>query len=102
MIEQELIKLGVRGVSVVAASGDTGALGLNYACQGDPNSTGYFLNLFISLMNEQIWVAGGTSASAPLFAGLLSLFNDFLLQNNKPPLGFVNPLLYTMSGKLHN
>ena len=37
---------------------------------------------------------GGTSASAPLFAGLLSLLNEARLQLGQPSLGFVNPLLY--------
>ena len=29
--------------------------------------------------------------------GLLSLINDCLLNNDLPPLGFVNPLLYTIA-----
>jgi len=37
----------------------------------------------------------GTSASSPSFAGLVSLINDHLLNNNKSPLGFLNPLLYS-------
>ncbi len=47
---------------------------------------------------SKTWVLGGTSASAPLFAGILSLINDFLLQNDKPPIGFANVLLYQMAG----
>ena len=39
----------------------------------------------------------GTSCSAPTFAGVVSLLNDVRLNNNKPTLGFMNPLLY---GKL--
>jgi tripeptidyl-peptidase-1 len=39
---------------------------------------------------------GGTSASCPLFGGLVSLLNEHRLQNNKAPLGFLNPLLYKM------
>lgn len=35
-------------------------------------------------------VIGGTSAVAPLWAGLLALFNQSL----KKPVGFINPLLY--------
>jgi tripeptidyl-peptidase-1 len=38
---------------------------------------------------------GGTSASAPAFAGLVSLLNDARFKVNKPPLGFLNPLLYS-------
>lgn len=39
-------------------------------------------------------VCGGTSASAPMLSGMLSLINDALLHKNLSPLGFVNPLLY--------
>jgi len=39
----------------------------------------------------------GTSASSPAFAGLVSLLNDFLLNANKKPLGFLNPLLYQIA-----
>lgn len=35
----------------------------------------------------------GTSCAAPTFAGVISLLNDLRLQNGKPPLGFLNPLL---------
>ncbi|KAG6845429.1 hypothetical protein H0H87_009336 [Tephrocybe sp. NHM501043] len=38
---------------------------------------------------------GGTSASAPAFAGIVALLNDVRLNNKLPPLGFLNPLLYT-------
>ena len=38
---------------------------------------------------------GGTSASAPVFAGLVALLNDARLKAKKPPLGFLNPLLYS-------
>eukprot|EP00339_Tiarina_fusa_P001358 CAMPEP_0117026512 /NCGR_PEP_ID=MMETSP0472-20121206/19482_1 /TAXON_ID=693140 ORGANISM="Tiarina fusus, Strain LIS" /NCGR_SAMPLE_ID=MMETSP0472 /ASSEMBLY_ACC=CAM_ASM_000603 /LENGTH=535 /DNA_ID=CAMNT_0004733535 /DNA_START=6 /DNA_END=1613 /DNA_ORIENTATION=+ len=37
---------------------------------------------------------GGTSASAPTFAGLLALLNDLRLQAGKPLIGFANPFLY--------
>jgi tripeptidyl-peptidase-1 len=36
----------------------------------------------------------GTSASAPAFAGVIALLNDAMLAAGKPPLGFLNPLLY--------
>jgi len=37
---------------------------------------------------------GGTSASAPTFAGMVTLLNDAQLAAGKPPLGFLNPMLY--------
>lgn len=36
----------------------------------------------------------GTSASAPVIAGLLAQLNNIRLCKGKPPLGFVNPFLY--------
>jgi tripeptidyl-peptidase-1 len=36
----------------------------------------------------------GTSASAPLWAALITRMNDARLRAHKPPLGFINPMLY--------
>lgn len=36
----------------------------------------------------------GTSASCPIWAGMITIFNDDRLNNGLPPLGFINPLLY--------
>ncbi|KAJ7650962.1 family S53 protease-like protein [Roridomyces roridus] len=41
---------------------------------------------------------GGTSASAPTFAGIVALVNDRLIAAGKPVLGFLNPFLYTTAG----
>ena len=38
---------------------------------------------------------GGTSASTPLFAGLVSLLNEARLQRGLPPMGFLNPWIYS-------
>ena len=37
---------------------------------------------------------GGTSASTPAFAGLVSLLNEARLKAGKKPMGFLNPFLY--------
>jgi len=36
----------------------------------------------------------GTSAACPTFAGMVSVVNDHLVAQNKPTVGFVNPMLY--------
>jgi tripeptidyl-peptidase-1 len=36
----------------------------------------------------------GTSCSAPVFAAMLTLLNDYQVSKGRPKLGFVNPLLY--------
>jgi kumamolisin len=41
-------------------------------------------------------VIGGTSAVAPLWAGLIALLNQKLSSDGKPPAGFINPLLYAL------
>lgn len=38
----------------------------------------------------------GTSCSSPAFAALVSLLNDARLQANLPPLGFLNPWIYSV------
>ncbi|KAI0796218.1 peptidase S8/S53 domain-containing protein [Abortiporus biennis] len=38
---------------------------------------------------------GGTSASSPTFAGVISLLNDFRISQGKAPLGFLNPIIYS-------
>ncbi|THV08230.1 tripeptidyl peptidase A [Dendrothele bispora CBS 962.96] len=49
----------------------------------------------VFLAGEAISVAG-TSASSPAFTGIVALLNDVRLKAGKPPLGFLNPLLYTI------
>ncbi|KAF3830026.1 hypothetical protein GH733_001451 [Mirounga leonina] len=43
------------------------------------------------------WVSG-TSASTPVFGGVLSLINEHRILNGHPPLGFLNPRLYQQRG----
>jgi len=42
-------------------------------------------------------VAEGTSASTPIIAGIATLLNDVRFNTGKTPLGFLNPVLYTMA-----
>lgn len=39
---------------------------------------------------------GGTSASTPTFSAIVTLLNDALISSGKSPLGFLNPMLYTV------
>ncbi|EGV92862.1 Tripeptidyl-peptidase 1 [Cricetulus griseus] len=43
------------------------------------------------------WVSG-TSASTPVFGGILSLINEHRILNGQPLLGFLNPRLYQQHG----
>ncbi|KAK0109102.1 vesicle formation at the endoplasmic reticulum [Cadophora gregata f. sp. sojae] len=44
-------------------------------------------------------LVGGTSASAPSFAGIVSLLNNARLSAGSRPLGFLNPWLYSIGKK---
>ena len=52
--------------------------------------------------NYRVWKNGkpspmsGTSASTPLWSAMITLWNDRRLNAGKPPLGFINPLLYAI------
>ncbi|KAK1758950.1 peptidase-like protein [Echria macrotheca] len=45
---------------------------------------------------DQDVLVGGTSASAPTFAALISLLNNARLGRGLPPMGFLNPWLYSI------
>ena len=42
--------------------------------------------------------SGGTSAAAPLVAGLIGMINAERLRKGKPTMGFLNPFLYSLRG----
>jgi tripeptidyl-peptidase-1 len=46
------------------------------------------------VVKDQVMPVGGTSASSPAFAGLVSLLNEARLAAGKKQLGFLNPFLY--------
>lgn len=52
---------------------------------------------YLVVLGGELESIHGTSASTPVVAAILSLLNDRLLAAGKPPLGFVNPLLYSLA-----
>ncbi|KAH9011818.1 subtilisin-like protein [Lactarius hengduanensis] len=50
------------------------------------------VSAFLSRQGTQY--AGLYNCSAPVFAGIISLLNDYLITNGSPPLGFLNIRLY--------
>lgn len=46
--------------------------------------------------HDQDILVSGTSAAAPTFAALVSLLNSARLSKNLPPMGFLNPWLYSV------
>ena len=137
-INVEFMKAGVRGITILFASGDNGAgckkkkFRPNFPCSSPyvtavggtaflknskklPNTT--FFNQSgrgypdISAVCNHFWIVNnyipvpgvmGTSASTPTVAGIVSLINDVRLQNNKPPMGFLNPFLYSNANSLYD
>ncbi|KAJ7134092.1 peptidase S8/S53 domain-containing protein [Mycena crocata] len=49
--------------------------------------------------DAQFGLVDGTSCSAPTFASVISLLNDQLVAAGKAPLGFLNPFLYSATGR---
>jgi tripeptidyl-peptidase-1 len=60
-----------------------------------PDISAMATNYQIVLSGETIHI-GGTSASTPVIAGMIALFNDRRLNLGKRPLGFLNYFLYTL------
>ncbi|KAH9059055.1 subtilisin-like protein [Lactarius vividus] len=65
----------------------------NATSRGIPDISAQALNFPIILKGEKE-VGYGTSASAPVVAGIISLLNDYLISQGKVSLGFLNPWLY--------
>jgi hypothetical protein len=53
---------------------------------------------FQVLQSGRVMAVGGTSASAPTFAAVVSLLNEHQLQNGGKRLGFLNPWLFSNPG----
>ena len=45
---------------------------------------------------------GGTSASAPIFAGIVTLLNEARIAKGKGPVGFLNPTMYKNPGAFND
>ncbi|KAA8899486.1 tripeptidyl-peptidase 1 [Sphaerosporella brunnea] len=65
----------------------------NRCGRGFPDVAGQANNYEVILHGAKQLI-GGTSASAPMFSGIIALVNDYRLKMGKKPLGFLNPLLY--------
>ncbi|GAB1312553.1 hypothetical protein MFIFM68171_02763 [Madurella fahalii] len=52
---------------------------------------------FIVMWNGSAHMQDGTSASAPTVAAVIALINDALAAEGRPPLGFLNPWIYSIA-----
>jgi len=57
---------------------------------------------FVVIMNGTFFVCSGTSASAPVSAGMFSLINAARLKAGRSSLGWITPWLYKLNGTYAN
>jgi tripeptidyl-peptidase I len=65
----------------------------NSSGRGYPDISTYASNYFI-VLDGRVTRESGTSASAPAFAAMVTLWNDMRFEKGLPPMGFMNPFLY--------
>jgi tripeptidyl-peptidase-1 len=81
--------------------GDTNAGRFNASGRAFPDIAAYGANVTIVSGGENTPV-DGTSCSTPIFASVIALINDRLMAAGQPPLGFLNPWLYTNASSALN
>jgi tripeptidyl-peptidase I len=57
---------------------------------------------YVIIFNGLARLGGGTSASTPTAASIISLVNDALMAEGRPPLGFLNPWIYSKGFQAFN
>jgi len=77
------------GISMTANQGSTSFRNL-------PDVAIVANQIYLIANNGGTYFAGGTSAAAPLWAGLAALLNQQLASQSQPSLGFMNPALYAI------
>lgn len=87
VVSQYLDKLGGRHKGLYNAQG---------RAYPDVAAMGYRI---VTVWNGKSKIVDGTSASAPIFAGIVALLNDARLAQGKSPLGFLNPWIYSMGSE---
>lgn len=61
-----------------------------------------FGNSVATVSDGKIYGIGGTSASTPIFAGIITLLNEERLAAGKKPIGFLNPIMYKNPGMFND
>ena len=51
---------------------------------------------YVTVQNGFYYLVDGTSASTPLWAGIITRWNAYRMSKGLPSLGFINPLIYQM------
>ncbi|KAJ5166607.1 RmlC-like cupin [Penicillium canariense] len=75
----------------------------NFTGRGFPDVAAHSFYPYIEVVKGgEKALSGGTSAAAPIFAGIISLLNDARLRAGKPVLGFLSPFFYSQGYKALN
>ncbi|KAI1180076.1 peptidase S8/S53 domain-containing protein [Nemania sp. FL0916] len=74
----------------------------NFSRRAIPDISAHSLSPnYLFFNSNETGQTGGTSAAAPVVAGIIALLNDARLRAGKPTMGFINPFLYSLeSGPL--
>eukprot|EP00475_Leptophrys_vorax_P001463 TRINITY_DN107_c0_g2_i1.p1 TRINITY_DN107_c0_g2~~TRINITY_DN107_c0_g2_i1.p1 ORF type:complete len:551 (-),score=161.18 TRINITY_DN107_c0_g2_i1:47-1699(-) len=75
--------------------------GFNSNGRGYPDVSVMGYNYVVAI-GGKFTLESGTSASAPVFAGMVTLINDARLAAGKSPLGFLNQALYSLDSSVWN
>lgn len=67
--------------------------------RGTPDVSAFSTN-FPTVVEGITFPVGGTSAATPLWAAVIALLNDYEAERGRPPLGFLNPWLYSLTAGL--
>lgn len=78
--------------------GSTNVGKFNVSGRGYPDVSAQGDNIAVVFGGEMGSVSG-TSCASPIFASIVALLNDELVDAEMSPLGFLNPLLYSASGQ---
>ncbi|KAJ7686646.1 family S53 protease-like protein [Mycena rosella] len=71
----------------------------NPAGRGIPDVSAAGVDFWLRDFRPGWQTISGTSASTPVFASIISLINDRLIEAGKSPMGFLNPFLYSAAGR---
>ncbi|KAJ6630026.1 family S53 protease [Mycena sp. CBHHK59/15] len=82
----------------LTALGTTNSGKFNRTGRGFPDVAAQGENFEIA-WDAELGTVDGTSCSSPTFASIIALLNDQLVAAGKSPLGFLNPFLYSATGR---
>ncbi|KAI0261739.1 subtilisin-like protein [Gloeopeniophorella convolvens] len=69
----------------------------NKTGRGYPDVAAAGVDVKVVFQNFALTISG-TSVSSPIFGSVIALINDRLMGSGRPPLGFLNPFLYSAKG----